>query len=304
MTRLAAIAAFSLIAGVAGAQEIARRGYVTDAADALSPGDETRLVELLAAIERRTGYDVAVVALARAPGGLGALADSLFPRWNQGNLGLVLLVAIEDREYWFAAATQLESFFSATYRDELAERCFRPHFREGRHGEGLIRAVEDFSPRLPRLGEEAREPSEPSPAGTPRRSSPYRGGPAPERSRPRESESWPSSSPNFDSSGPSGSACLFFGVVLVVFVLGIVLRGAGWSAAGSAWRASSPGWGIGFRHCHRHRSISSGFGGGSSRSSSSSSGFGSGIGRSSSSSSSSRSGGRTTFRGGGGGGKW
>ena len=90
MTRLAAIAAFSLIAGVAGAQEIARRGYVTDAADALSPGDETRLVELLAAIERRTGYDVAAVALARAPGGLGALADSLFPRWNQGNLGLVL----------------------------------------------------------------------------------------------------------------------------------------------------------------------------------------------------------------------
>lgn len=267
----------------AQAQSFRREGFVTDQAGVVDQASKERLQVILADLLNRTDYDVAFATVRTAPGGVENLADALARSWNaDGNLGLIIVVAVDDRKWRIAPSSDLEGVFTDAYNNQLADRCFKPNFRAGHYGAGLVAAAEEIARRIPeRAGGAASYP--PS-----RRDTPPTPVPLPTSTR---------------CGGPS--VCTGIGcVVAFLFVMGILNASRRWSPGG--WRGggywSRPyrgwGWGGGWS-----RPWGGGYGGYRSSGWSSGSSWGSSRGSSfrSSSSGSPR---RTSFGGGGTSGSW
>ncbi|GEM_PF-5722103 len=279
-----AVTVLVLLVGLAQAQSIRRTGYVTDEAGVIDPASEDTITAMLAQLREQTQFDNAIVTVNSTSGSIESLADQLFTAWNQGELGFILIVSVQDRKWWIATSDLLQSTINASYRSSLEERCLKPNFRAGNYSAGLIAAVGDLSGRLPSRG------------GSSTTYSPSTGG-APGRSL----GSW--GSPGLCT----GIGC----VVAFLFLIGILNSARRWTPGGwgGGGYTSRPygggGWGGGWgRSYGPRRSWGSGWSG------SSSSGWSSGrsswgsSGGSSSRSSSSGGAKRSTYSGGGGGGSW
>ncbi len=289
--RFGAVALFLIIAGVAWPQAIRREGFVTDQAGVVDPASEEGIRSILSELLNRTDYDVAIVTVRTAPGGVEGLADSLARAWNtDGNLGLVIVVAVDDRAWRIAPSSELEGLLSSSFNNGVADRCFKPQFRAGNYGAGLLAAVHEIAVRIPvRSGGTTSYPS--SSGNTP---------PPPTRY------------PTATSCGGPGLCTGIGCVVAFLFVMGILNTArrwtpGGWGGGGGYWSRpyGGGGWGGGWgRSYGPRRSWGSGWG------SSSSSGWSSGrsswgsSGGSSFRSSSSSTPRRTSFGGGGTSGSW
>ncbi len=126
-----------------------RDGYLTDSAKAVDPASARKLTSLFSEIEGRTGYDMAIVVVGKAEAGSQKMADALLKEWDRGNLGLVLVLAVEDGEFNFAHAPGLAKVFTPKYLAELSEKQMLPQFSEGKFGAGLVAAVEAFIDKVP-----------------------------------------------------------------------------------------------------------------------------------------------------------
>ena len=280
---------FVLLGGVLHAQAIRHNGFVTDDADVIDPASEDQIAALLDSVRTRTNYDSAVVTVRTASGGVRTLADSLFNAWNKGDLGFVLIVATQDRDWWLATCDQLQSTFPASYRDSLGERCMKPNFRAGNYGAGIVSAIGEISGRVPvKVGGSTSSGNWSGGPNGPSSSSPSIGG---------FNVCW-------------GGACL----VAFLFVAGIFSSASrwsrgGWGGGGGSWARPMGGYGGGWGGGWGRPWGGSRWGGGSyssgpSWSSGSSWGSSRSSGYSGGSSSSSSSSSRTTYSGGGGGGSW
>lgn len=136
---------------LAQGQSIRRSGYVTDQAEVIDAESEDTIVSTLDELRRRTGWDSAVVTVNKAAS-IETLADDLFRSWNQGELGFILIISIQDRKWHLATCDQLQATLNASYRDSLAERCLKPNFRAGNYAAGIIAAVRDLSEHIPSDG--------------------------------------------------------------------------------------------------------------------------------------------------------
>ncbi len=274
-----------VVAGLAQAQAIRREGFVTDQAEVVDQAARERIRVVLGDLLIRT-----------APGGVENLADSLARAWNtDGNLGLIVVVAVDDRKWRIAPASDLEGTLTDAYNNQIADRCFKPNFRAGNYGAGLVAAAEELAARIPVR------------AGGTTTSYPSSGGYTP----PPSSRSFPGATACGGPGLCTGIGCL----VAFVFVMGILNSARRWSGpwggGGGYWSRpyGGGGWGGGWgRSYGSGRSWGGGWGGGyrssgwsSGRSSWGSSGGGSSFRSSSSSSSSPR---RTSFGGGGTSGSW
>lgn len=117
--------------------------FVSDFAGVLDASAEARLTERLRALRADPGVEVAVVTLARLPGGaegLEAYATGLFNAWGIGdaeaNDGVLLLLAVEDR----AARIELGAGYPPVW-DNRAQRVMAalmvPRFAAGDPAGGL-----------------------------------------------------------------------------------------------------------------------------------------------------------------------
>lgn len=147
-------AAALLLAGIASASEIPPppRGYLTDLAGVVSTADAARIEARLAAIEQRTGHQVAA-ALFPSLGG-EALEDFTIrtvERWKVGRKGLddgvVFFAFIENRTMRLEVGYGLEATIPDAIARRLLDQAVRPAFRAGDFAGGVL-ALADALDRL------------------------------------------------------------------------------------------------------------------------------------------------------------
>ena len=121
-------------------------GFVNDHAGKLDEPTRARLEAFLDQVKRKTGAEFAVLIVpTTAPESPTDYKVQVFKRWGLGargqDTGLLMLVAIEEREVRFETGYGLEGALP----DGLQSRIFRqemaPHFREGDYAAGITAGV-------------------------------------------------------------------------------------------------------------------------------------------------------------------
>ncbi len=142
--RVAGIAAcVALVVAGLVAQEIPRPvGRVNDFAALLNADQQQALETLLEGLERDTTAEVALVTV-RELGGVSVAeyANRLFNEWGIGQKGrdngVLILVALRDREMRIEVGYGLEGVLPDGLAGEIVRENFTPHFRENRYAEGI-----------------------------------------------------------------------------------------------------------------------------------------------------------------------
>ena len=124
-------------------------GYVTDLTDTLSYEEEIGLEAHIQEIEDATTAEVGIL-LAPTTGDevISTVAFEVGNEWGVGKKendnGLMILVAIDDREWFMATGYGLEGTLPDAITKRVAERQFPHYFREGDYAGGLEAALDDI----------------------------------------------------------------------------------------------------------------------------------------------------------------
>jgi uncharacterized protein len=145
MRRFAQLLAAALIVltPVASAWAIEATGYVMDEADVIPAATESRIEAASAALEAETpGAQVAVVTVDSLEGSeREEYAEELFDELGIGSdeldIGVLLLVAIEEREVRIEVGYGLEGAITDSGAGYLLDTEVIPHFREGDMAGGI-----------------------------------------------------------------------------------------------------------------------------------------------------------------------
>lgn len=121
--------------------------YVTDTVGVLSQNEKSQITSLCAGIEQSTGAQIAVVIIKTTEDmAIEEYAVKLFEHWGIGEKdkdnGLLILVAIEDKNYRIEVGYGLEGILNDAKVGRLAREFFVDNFRQGKYGEGIYLAVE------------------------------------------------------------------------------------------------------------------------------------------------------------------
>lgn len=150
MTKCARLGALvALWAWSAGAVEwkaLKPQGYVSDFGRAVDPASRQRLEVYLAAVERSTGAQIALVTIPSLDGEpIEDVANTLFRAWGVGqkgkNEGILLLLALRDRRSRLEIGYGLEPILPDGL-DGRVLREMRPALRQQRYGEALVAAAD------------------------------------------------------------------------------------------------------------------------------------------------------------------
>lgn len=119
--------------------------FVTDSAGVLTPDEENFLEVILTGLRDNTSVEIAVVTVTSLNGtpieeyslnlAHGTLGDK-----DKDN-GILVLLAVEDREYRIEVGYGLEPVISASLAGRIGRELMAPHFKEGNYGEGIIQGV-------------------------------------------------------------------------------------------------------------------------------------------------------------------
>ncbi len=144
---------FASTAALAAGQDFpAPHGYVTDEAQALSPGTVAQLETRLAALERDTTAEVAVViALTLDDYPIEQYAVGLFEEWGIGKKGndngVLFLVAYVENEVRIEVGYGLESIITDGRAGRILDRDVVPYLRDDDYDGGMtagVGAIEDY----------------------------------------------------------------------------------------------------------------------------------------------------------------
>jgi uncharacterized protein len=117
-------------------------GYVNDFAGVLSSETETYLNTELEKFTKETGGEVAVAVVSSLGGDdIESYANTLFREWGVGgeekNTGVLLLVAIEDRDVRIEVGYGYEGVVPDAYASRIIRDDVLPSFREGDYDTGV-----------------------------------------------------------------------------------------------------------------------------------------------------------------------
>jgi uncharacterized protein len=183
-TSLRVLAFIVLVAGSAGAVEFvvpALRSAVTDKAGILSPATRQQLESALRQLQRVGGTQLAVLTLPDLAGlSIEQASIRVVDEWKlgtaQGDNGVLLLVARDERQVRIEVGQGLEGVLTDAYAKRIIDEGVTPLFRQGDMNGGVTVAVYqiarltnpdlDLKPYLegqlrqrgPRAGGEARSP--------------------------------------------------------------------------------------------------------------------------------------------------
>ncbi|MDP1571368.1 MAG: TPM domain-containing protein, partial [Vicinamibacterales bacterium] len=152
MTRLGWLALVAgLIPAMAGAQPAPPplTAPVNDFAGVIDPASAAELDRLTRVLQAATGDVVVVATVTTAAewGDIRAYATEMFENHGKGigqqgrDNGLLVLVAVEDRQVWLEVGYDLEGFIPDGFAGETSRHYMTPEFREGRYGAGLVAGV-------------------------------------------------------------------------------------------------------------------------------------------------------------------
>ncbi len=144
----AALTAALVLAGTltcAAAEVIYPRstGYVNDFAGVMAPQERSQLEALLAAVERKTTAEVAVVTVDTVkPLTIEDYSVGLIEEWGLGkedkDNGVLILLAINDREGRIEPGYGLEGALPDALCIRIAREQMLPLFKQGRYSQGLV----------------------------------------------------------------------------------------------------------------------------------------------------------------------
>jgi uncharacterized protein len=136
-------------------------GRVVDEAGLLSPEQEARLTERLAALEDRTTDQLVVVTVPSLRGRTTEeYAPALANHWGIGqedqDNGVLLLVAPQERQVRIAVGYGLTPILTNARSDEIIQRDLLPAFRQRRWNEGIFAGVDSIVQTLVTHADEPR----------------------------------------------------------------------------------------------------------------------------------------------------
>ena len=149
---------FVLVAGSSGrAQELPQLTQpVNDFAKVIDPSSAAAIDSLSRSLERASG-DVIVVATvdSYAPyADIREYAVKLFENGGRGigqrgrDNGLLVVLAVKEREVWVEVGYDLEQFITDGYAGETSRLYMAPEFRRGQYGAGLLAGVSRIASRI------------------------------------------------------------------------------------------------------------------------------------------------------------
>ena len=111
---------------------------VVDAADILTDSEEKELETLLEDIRTKHGIDVVVLTLESLPAGKSAMAtaDDYYDYNGYGDNGMLLLLAMESRDWWFSTCGTCISKMNVEATDALEDRIISK-FSDGDYADGF-----------------------------------------------------------------------------------------------------------------------------------------------------------------------
>lgn len=126
--------------------------FVTDNANILEPSEESQLESILNNLKEKGAAQYAVVTIQSLEGrdiqGTAfEMANGVLGEEGKNN-GLLLLVAVDDREYRFEVGRGLEPTLPDIVVGKIGRDYLVPHFREGNYGTGIIEASRAVEARL------------------------------------------------------------------------------------------------------------------------------------------------------------
>ena len=119
---------------------------VNDFANAIDPDSEAEIERRILALQRATGDIVVVAAIETfAPyADIRPYAVQMFENRGRGigakgkDNGLLILLAVKDRNVWVEVGYDLEQFITDGYSGDVSRNDMRPHFVRGEYGAGLL----------------------------------------------------------------------------------------------------------------------------------------------------------------------
>ncbi len=128
-------------------------GHVSDFAQVLSVEEESSLESSLEEVKQRTGAEVAVVTVPNMGGDyIEHYAVELFREWGIGmrekDNGLLVLVAVEEREARIEVGYGLEGVITDSRSGEIIRTSMVPSFKEGKYATGLSGAIDKIDSLL------------------------------------------------------------------------------------------------------------------------------------------------------------
>ena len=171
---LAALALWLGLALAACAQPLqaipALSARVMDQTGTLAPAQTGELEAMLAALEKETGSQVAVLMVpTTAPEDIAAYANRVASAWKLGRKdvgdGVLIIVALHDRKMRIEVARALEGALPDIAAKRIISQQMAPSFRQGDYAGGLKAAISAVAARLraeelPPPGQESHEDDE------------------------------------------------------------------------------------------------------------------------------------------------
>ena len=129
---------------------------VNDFANVIDAESEAKMDELIRSLQRASG-DVIVVATIDTfmpYGDIREYAVKMFENHGRGigqkgkDNGLLILLAVKDRQVWVEVGYDLEEFITDGYAGELSRKVMVPEFRTGNYGTGLLAGTSRIASRI------------------------------------------------------------------------------------------------------------------------------------------------------------
>ena len=122
-------------------------GYVSDHAQVVTPEWKERMRSVCIDLEKKSGVEMVIVTVPSIKPYPSAkhYADALYEKWQIGSTqqehGLMLLVAVEERQAAMALGRRMFPVITPAVREEISRVYLQPVLERGNWGEGLYRAV-------------------------------------------------------------------------------------------------------------------------------------------------------------------
>jgi uncharacterized protein len=129
---------------------------VNDFAGVVDGASAAELERVIRVLQATTGDVIVVATVTTAAdwGDIRAYATRMFENHGRGigqqgrDNGLLVLIAVDDREVWLEVGYDLEGFITDGFAGETSRQYMTPHFREGHYGAGLVAGVTRVAQRI------------------------------------------------------------------------------------------------------------------------------------------------------------
>jgi uncharacterized protein len=130
-------------------------GWINDYSNVFTPAEEKSLDSLVAAYEKETGVEIAILTTnedLRDTTDLELFSLAVFNKWGVGkkekNNGILFCIAIESRRIWIRNGAGIQTFLTDLETKRIIDRAIVPSFKNGEYYKGVREGIIAMQNRL------------------------------------------------------------------------------------------------------------------------------------------------------------